>query len=129
MEHTRKETYFRDVYFFIERAKNLALVKGGELVCNNLWTCFQGLAFFWWTGKLFDNEKRIVQFTSGPNDLIGEWTYLLYFWFKESSNIALEILTKERYTLCNASNRRKSREYTQKIVWLAKDASLDSLQN
>ena len=36
VEHAGKETYFRDVLIFIDRIKDVARVKGAELLRNNL---------------------------------------------------------------------------------------------
>ena len=36
LEHTSKETYFRDVIVFINRIKDVTRVKGTELLRNNL---------------------------------------------------------------------------------------------
>ena len=127
--HTGKDTYFRDVHLFIERAKDLATVKGAELVRDNLWTCLRGTALAWWTGEFSEDQKRMIKLTAGNNDQLGEWIRLLHGRFKAPSNIALEALIKEKYTLRDAANHREPREYAQCIVRLAKDAGLDSLQN
>lgn len=36
IEHTEKKTYFRNIHLFVERAKEIATIKGGETVRNNL---------------------------------------------------------------------------------------------
>ena len=36
MEHTPKETYFRDVHIFLEHARDVASIKGEELVRTNI---------------------------------------------------------------------------------------------
>ena len=36
IEHIEKETYFRNVHFFVERARNLALIKNIEMIRKNL---------------------------------------------------------------------------------------------
>ena len=44
MEHTPKETYFRDIYLFLKYARDVAGIKGDKLVRINLWICFKGPA-------------------------------------------------------------------------------------
>ena len=127
--HTGKDTYFRDVHYFIRRANDIATVKGAEIVRQNLWTCLRGTALEWWTGELTENEKLLTTLTAGADDKLRQWTRLLHARFKASSNIALESLLNERYTLKDAANRREPREYAQKILRLAMDASLDSVKN
>ena len=36
IKYIGKEIFFRDIYLFIERAKEVVSVKGGEIICNNL---------------------------------------------------------------------------------------------
>ena len=67
--------------------------------------------------------------TAGADDKLQQWTRLLHARSKAPSNIALEALLTERYTLRDAANRREPREYAQKILRLAMDASLDSVKN
>ena len=127
--HTSKDTYFRDVHYFIRRANDIATVKGADMVRQNLWTCLRGTALAWWTGELTDNEKLMTTLTAGPDDKLQQWTRMLHSRFKPPSNIALEALQNERYTLRDAANRREPREYAQKILRLAMDASLDNVKN
>ena len=49
--------------------------------------------------------------------------------FKESLNVTLNVVLYERYTLRNVINRRKSREYEQKILRIIKDADLADVKN
>lgn len=129
MKHIEKNTYFKDVHLFIERAKNLAIVKKANLIRDNLWTCLRDIALTWWTKKLFEVEKRMTRLTSRSNDQLDEWIRSLHDRFKESFNVTLKIMTREKYTLRDAINRRESREYAQKIVRLAKNVDMNTLQS
>ena len=60
MEHTGKETFFRDVIIFIDRIKDIARTKGTELVRANLQLCLRGEALEWYTSQLTDAEKRLL---------------------------------------------------------------------
>ena len=42
--HTGKDIIFRDVHVFIDRIKDLSLIKGPELIRTNLSTCLRGTA-------------------------------------------------------------------------------------
>ena len=49
--------------------------------------------------------------------------------FKAPTNVAIEALLKERYTLRDASNHREPREYAQRILRAAKDAKFTNVRN
>lgn len=44
IEYVEKDIIFRDVHVFVDRAKDIASIKGDELVRNNLSTCLRGQA-------------------------------------------------------------------------------------
>ena len=125
LEHTGKDTYFRNVHLFIERADEHVSLKGEEVVKNNLWTCLRGTALEWWTGELSEVEHRITKLGDG----IKEWSTLLRGRFKEDSNVAINNMLREKYTLRDAANRREPREFAQKIIRSAKDAGLLQTSN
>ena len=125
IEHAGKETYFRDVHLFIERAKDLAIVKGANLIRENLWMSLRGTALEWWTAELSATERRITKFGDG----VDEWDTLLAGRFKEPATIAIDAVLRERYTLRDASTRREPREYAQKILRSAKDAGMTLVKN
>ena len=127
IEHAGKDTYFRDVHLFIERAKQLAVVKDAREVRNNLWMSLRGTALEWWTAELSDTERRIT--TYGNGDDVNEWTKLLAERFKEPSNVALGTMLQEKFTLRDAANKREPREFAQKIIRSAKDANFSDVKN
>jgi hypothetical protein len=61
MQHAGKDTYFRDVHLFIDRAKDIAVTKGAETVRNNLYTCLRDTAMIWYTAELFEEAKELVR--------------------------------------------------------------------
>ena len=127
IEHTGKETFFRDFHLFIERAKEVATIKGGEMVRNNLWSCLRGTALEWWTAEVSDAEKRLSKYGDANN--LDEWSTLLAGRFKKPSHVAIDAVLRERYTMHDASIRREPREYAQKILRSAKDAGMTSIKN
>ena len=127
IEHVGKETYFRDVHLFVERAKEIAIIKGGELTRNNIWMSLRGTALEWYTAELTEVEKRILKYGNG--DTIEEWANLLTSQFKKPANIAIDAMLHERYTLKDAASQREPHEYAQKILRSAKDAGLTVVKN
>ena len=125
IEHAGKETYFRDVHLFIERAKDLAVVKNPTVIRENLWMSLRGTALEWWTAELSATEKRITKL--GEN--LDEWAALLVGRFKEPADVAIDAVLRERYTMRDATSRREPREFAQKILRSAKDAGMILVKN
>ena len=122
MKHASKDTIFRDVHLFIKRAKDIAAVRGDELVRQNLSTCLKGTALAWYTAELIANQKRLLKMGQG----IDEWETKLVARFKERPNVAMATIVRERYTLADARSKREPREYAGVILWAAKSAELES---
>ena len=125
MEHTGKDTYFRDVIVFIDRIKDVARVKGAELLRTNLQICLRGEALEWYTCQLTDNEKRLLTY---GND-VDEWGRVLLERFGPTKASGMAILVKERYTLHDAMRHREPREYAMTIIRAAKVAKLGDIPN
>ena len=125
IEHTPKETYFRDVHLFLEHARDVGSIKNKELVRTNLWTCLKGPALEWWLTELFENDKRLAKL----GNKLDEWERMLIERFKAPTNVVIEVLLKERYTLRDSSNQREPQEYTQRILRAAKDAKFTNVRN
>ena len=125
MEHTPKETYFRDVHLFLEHARDVVSLKGDELVRINLWTCLKGFVLEWWLTKLYENDKRFVKL----GNKLDEWERMLIKRFKPSFSIAIDSLLRERYILRDAGNHRESRKYVQRILRGAKDVKFTDVGN
>ena len=123
--HSGKDTYFRDVHIFIDRIKDMALIKGSDVIRNNLSTCLRGTALNWYHAELSDEGKRILKY---GND-VEEWSAALLKRFKENPSTAMAVITKERYSLDDARRHREPREYAQVILRAAKSAMMTSVYN
>ena len=44
IEHIEKETYFRDVHLFVERTRDIAMIKNVEMIRENLWMSLRDIA-------------------------------------------------------------------------------------
>lgn len=125
IEHAGKDTYFRDVTIFIDRIKDVARVKGSELLRNNLQICLRGEALEWYTCQLTDNEKRLL--TYGNN--CEEWSSALLERFGPTKASGMATIVKEKYTLNDAMRHREPREYAMAIIRAAKVAKLGDVHN
>ena len=79
MEHLGKNTIFRDVHLFVERAKDVAAIQGDEMVRQNLVTCLKGAALAWYTSELIADQKQLLKMGHG----IEEWEQKLVAQFKK----------------------------------------------
>jgi hypothetical protein len=71
--------YYRNVFIFKERIKDVAKVKAEQAVRLNLHTCLQGTALEWYSWKLTQFEKHFLRELS----LEHGWITLLIKHFKE----------------------------------------------
>lgn len=125
LKHSGKDTYYRDVYVFVERMKEMAVVLKANIVRRNLSSCLRGIALMWHTAELFDITKRILTYGEG----VEEWVQALITRFKPQASTATAALLKERYTMEDARRHRELREYAQKIIRWAKTAEMPSVFN
>ena len=125
MKYTSKDTYFRNVTIFIDRIRDVARVKGAELLRNNLQICLRGDTLKWYTCQLTEPEKRLLSY---GND-IDEWSSALLERFGPTKASSIATIVKERYTLNNAIRRREPREYAMVIIRATKVAKLSDIYN
>jgi hypothetical protein len=122
VQHANKNTYFRDVHLFIDRAKDIALVKDYDAVKNNLYICFREQVMIWYTTEMTNEEKELIKIDNNLN----VWERYLIKRFRERSNVTMIIITKEKYIMNDARRRRESREYVNVIIRVARSAKLES---
>ena len=125
MKHAKKNTYFRNVHFFIERVKNIAIIQSEQHVRDNLFTCLRESALQWYTSKISSKTKQLIRYEKK----IDHWTTQLLKRFKKITDVSMNIILKERYTMNDAKRRRESRKYAAKILRTAKSAELRSMTN
>ena len=127
--NTDKDTYFRDVHLFIVRVKKMILTRDEQLIRNNLWLNLKNTTLKWWTDELFDAERRMTRMIMIDQEKLFEWISLLHDKFKQSTNVVMNSLIQQRYTLRNVASQRESREYAQKIIRLIKNADMINVLN
>lgn len=126
IEHSGKDTYYRDVFVFLDRIKDYAETRSPELVRQNLSSCLRGTALAWYTTELTAEAKTELRTGSG----IENWTARLQARFRQRANRAMAVVARERYTLDDARRRREPREYASTILRAAQAALLgDTFQH
>jgi hypothetical protein len=121
IQHANKNTYFRDVHLFIDRTKDIALVKDYDTVRNNLYICFRKQVMMWYTAEMSNEKKELIKIDNNLN----VWERYLVKKFRERSNVAMITITKEKYIMNDARRRRESREYVDVIMRIARFVELD----
>ena len=125
MEHAGKDTYFRDVHLFIERAKDISMIQKNQHVRDNLFTCLRGSALQWYISEISTKAKQLIRY----DEDIDHWTTQLLRRFKESIDVFIDTILKKRYTMNDARRHREPREYVVKILRAVKFAELESMTN
>ena len=121
-----KDVYYRSVMLFIERVRDMATIKGAQLVQINLNTCLRGSALAWYTSELSNLER--IGLRNDENG-VEEWCQALKNRFKESAAVSLASLTSTKYTMADARNHREPAAYVQTILRHAKSANIESVEN
>ena len=125
MKHAEKNTYFKNVHFFIERVSNIVTIHDQQLIRKNLFTCFRNTALQWYTSELSFEIKQFLRY----DENINHWNKKLLKKFKKSINVFINVILKKRYIMKNARRNRKLREYAFKILRTIKFAKLKSISN
>ena len=120
MKHVEKNTYFRDVHLFIDRAKNMTVIHDEQFVRENLFICLRDTTFQWYISKISTEIKEFFRYEQE----LRYWTKQLLKKFKESADVFMITILRERYIMKNARRRRESREYASIILRATKSTEL-----
>ena len=125
MKHAEKNIYFRDVYLFLNRVKNMTLIHEDQFVRENLFICLRDTALQWYTAEISIETKKLLRYEQN----LRYWTEQFLKRFKKSSDVSIITILKERYIMKNARRHRKLREYASVILRAAKSTKLGSVAN
>ena len=104
-----------DVFFFVDRIRDIAALKGHRLVQTNLITCLKGAAIDWFQYELSD----AFEFSLRAGDIEAWCTALKSRWQPSQSEVLRE-LDRTKYTRQNASMKRDPQEHIHQVLKLAK---------
>ena len=119
-----RHTFYKDVYAFVVRLKDVAASKGNDKVRKALPTCFRGEALIWHSTELTELEKTLLR--TAP---LEAWYDSLTKRFKERASVAVRHLQTERYSMADARNGKSPRAYVQAVLRHAKAAEFSSTYN
>ena len=124
MVSTGKHTFYKDVYTFVDRLRDMAKLRGPDKVRTVLPECLRGTALVWHSAELSEMEKDLLRDASLDN-----WFGAMIRRFKERTPLALQHLQTERYTMTDARTGKNPRVYAQEIFRHAKAAEMSSVYN
>lgn len=119
-----KSVYYRDVYAFVERLKDMLPIRGVDKLRTVIPQCLRGSALIWYSTELTERDKRLYR--TAP---IEEWHDLLITRFKERTPLALIKMQAARYTMTDAKARKDPRAYVQDFTRFPRAANLTSVHN
>ena len=119
-----RHSFYRDVYAFVDRLKDMARQRSADKLRTVLPECFRGECQIWYSVELDEMAKDLLR--SVP---LEKWYDALIKRFKTRTPRALELLQKEKYTFNDARNSKHPRGYAQNILRHARAAEVGSLQN
>ena len=106
-----RHIYYKDVFVFIDRFKNLKKSSSDHRVREFVVECLRDDALTWHSLKLDEIEKNMFRDAS-----MNQWCRDLIRRFKKRDSQVLKNLQTERYIMQDARNDRTSRAYVQNIM-------------
>ena len=117
-----RHSFYRDVYVFTDRLKDLEKGSSGAKIKEYISGCLKGGALRWQARELTELERDFLREAT-----IERWCTTLIRRFKERGPVALKALQTERYTYADARSGRTPRAYVQEILRHARAAEYDSV--
>ena len=116
-----KYVYYRDVYVFVDRLKDLAVTRND--VKSVMTSCFRGSALMWYSMELTELERDLLRDTD-----LNRWYTTLIDRFKTRTSVALSQLVGQTYSLTDMKFT-SPRAFIQQMLHLAKSAEFHSTYN
>ena len=114
-----KHVYYRDVYLFVNRLKDLANYRDG--VKHIVTVCLRGSALMWYSAELTDLERDLLR-----DAQLDHWYTTLINRFKIRTSVALSQLTYRSYGMQDLRNNVNPRAFVMEMLHLAKAAEFTS---
>jgi hypothetical protein len=122
----KRDLYYRDVYFFVERIKDVVIMFDVEVVRTNLSTCLRESTQMWYTEDLSDLKKKTLRTL---NESADHWCNVLLKKFKKFVASTLNYLTIERYILDDVRVNRNISSFVFQMMRHAKIVNIVDLHD
>ena len=118
-----KHVFYKDVYFFTDRLKDLAVQHGETDVKSVMTACLRGSALMWYSMELTELERTLLRDAD-----LDKWYTTLIGRFKTRTAVALSQLVGHMYSLADMKHT-SPRAFIQQMLHLAKSAEFHSTFN
>ena len=122
--NVKKHVFYRDVYTFVDRLKNMTISKESDKLRNIISQCFKEFALIWHSTKLSDLKKDMLREAS-----LSMWYNVLTKRFKKRTFVALTNIQFFRYIMKNARKHKNLRIFAQKLFKHVNTANMMSMHN
>jgi hypothetical protein len=122
-----KDSFYRNATVFMDRLDDIVKLKGGDIVRNNVPTCFRGAALQWYTTEVSEDEKIIFRSpstTNNPQDPIHRWKVALRRRWDPPASVALQNFMTTKYTIPMAVSGASMIQYFSTKLRLAREAGI-----
>lgn len=116
-----RHVYYRDVFIFLDRLRDLSKGPTGDRVKDYISGCLRGEALIWYSTEVSELEKDLLRGAS-----LDQWCIALTRRFKVRSSKALLSFQNEKYTMADARSGKTPRSYIQQVIRHAKNADFAS---
>ena len=106
-----RHIYYRDVFFFIDKLKNLKKSFFDSKIKKYVVECFKKTTQKWVFSELIELKKNFLR-----DVFVKQWCNTLIKRFKKRVVIALKNLQNERYIFVDVRNDKTSRVYVQNVL-------------
>lgn len=118
-----KHIFYKDVYVFTDRLKDLAAQRGESDIKSVMTACFRGSVLMWYSMELTELERHLLRDAN-----LDVWYTTLINRFKTRTAVALSQLVGQTYSLVDMQHT-SPRAFIQHMLHLAKSANFDSTYN
>lgn len=116
-------TYYRDVFVFIDRLRDVVQIKGADIVRLNIQAALRGSALEWFTSELTEFEKKSLRILDPEQG----WFESLINRFKPRPSEAMRNLEASSYSFRDVRAGRSARAFAQAIFRHARAAHMSSV--
>jgi hypothetical protein len=122
--NVERHVFYRDIYVFVDRLKNMMNLRKKNKLRAILSQCFREAVLIWHFTKLSNMKKDLLRQAS-----LTSWYQVMINRFKQRTSIALITLQQSRYFMTDARSDKNSRLYAQDIFRSIKVANMNSIHN
>ena len=122
----KKNVYYKNVYFFVERIKDVVNIYTIEKIRFNLFNCLKKTVQIWYIKNLSDFEKKTFQ---SLNIDVEKWCDALIKKFKQFDFFALQFFSSKSYSFDDLKNKKNMFSFVFFVMKHAKTANIANVHD